>query len=148
MKQSNIISLLSVIAKRCGVAFLVLISTSALAQTRGTVTESKDPRIDTLLAKRVELSKLPNTGQAVAPASSNGYRVQIFMGINRNDAYNAQAKFNELYPDIKTYIIYNEPDFKVKVGDFKNRLEATRLMEQLRSQFTSLFVLSEKINLQ
>jgi hypothetical protein len=148
MKQSNSPSFIQLIAKRCSIVFFVVITASAMAQTRGTVTESKDPRIDTLLAKRLELSKLPHNDQATAQVSSNGFRVQIFMGISRTDAYNAMARFNDLYPDIKTYIIYTEPNFKVKVGDFKARLEATRLMEQLRSQFTSLFVLSEKINLQ
>jgi len=145
MKQRNTISLLSFIAKRCGIVFFVLISASALAQTRGTVTEVKDPRIDSVIAKRLELSKQPSSPQA--QNSGNGFRVQIFMGSNRTDAYNSQAKFNDLYPDIKSYIIYIEPDFKVKVGDFRTRLEASRLMEQLRKQFTSLIILSEKINL-
>ncbi|WP_448701465.1 SPOR domain-containing protein [Mucilaginibacter sp. AW1-3] len=145
MKQSNTISLLSLAAKTCGIAFFVLLSVSALAQTRGTVTVVKDPRIDTVLAKRAELSKLPNSGQS--SNSGNGFRVQFFMGSNRTEAYNAQAKFNELYPDIKTYIMYSEPNFKVKAGDFKSRLEASRLMEQLRKQFTSLIIIPEKINL-
>lgn len=94
---------------------------------------------------RVKLSKAGTS--SYAPESGNGYRVQIFTGSNRNEAYNAQAKFNELYPDMKTYIIYAEPNFKVRAGDFRTRLEAAKLMEQLRAQFTSLFIITEKINL-
>lgn len=142
MQKSNIISSLSIIAKRCSVAFFVLLSASALAQTRGTVTVIKDPRIDTVLAKRAELSNSPLSANA-----ANGFRVQFFMGSNRTEAYSAQAKFNELYPEIRTYISYTEPNFKVKAGDFKTRLEASRLMEQLRKQFTSLIIIPEKINL-
>jgi len=107
----------------------------------------KDPRIDSLIALRIALSKNPSAPGIYAPASANGFRVQIFNGSNRNEAYNAQSKFNELYPDMKTYIIYNEPNFKVRAGDFRTRLEASKLMEQLRSQFTSLFIISEHINL-
>jgi len=142
MKHSSTISLLSYLAKTYGVVLFVLLSIHASAQTRGTVTVSKDPRIDTLLAKRAELGNGP-----LSQNSGNGFRVQIFMGSNRTDAYNAQAKFNGLYPDIKTYMQYVEPNFKVKAGDFKTRLEASRLMEQLRKQFTSLIILPEKINL-
>ena len=144
MKKSGNISI-SLIAQRCVIAFFVLISAAAMAQTRGTVTVVKDARIDTLIAKRLELSR---TGGTVAAINSGmGYRVQFFTGSNRTDAYSAQSRFNELYPDYKTYIIYNDPNFKVRAGDFRTKLEATRLMEQLRGQFTSLFIISEKINL-
>jgi len=145
MIKSNTISLFNVVVQRCVIAFFVLISAAAMGQTRGTLTVVKDARIDTLIAKRLELSR---TGGAVAAINSGmGYRVQFFTGSNRTEAYSAQSRFNELYPDYKTYIIYNDPNFKVRAGDFRTKLEATRLMEQLRGQFTSLFIISEKINL-
>ena len=146
MIKSNITSSLSLIAKRCGIAFFVLLSATAVAQTRGKVTVDKDPRIDSLIAKRVALSK--STGAATdAGSEGNGYRVQFFISPTRAEAYNAQAKFNQLYPDYKTYVIYSDPNFKVRAGDFRTKHEATRLMEQLRGQFTSLFIIAEKINL-
>jgi hypothetical protein len=145
MKKSNNISI-SYIAQRCVIAFFVLISATAMAQTRGTLTIVKDPRIDTLLARRLELSK--STGPVTAVnGTGTGYRVQFFISSNRTEAYGAQTKFNELYPEYKTYIIYSEPNFKVRAGDFRSKLEAARLMEQLRGQFPSLFIISEKINL-
>lgn len=148
MKQSNTISSMSLKAIGCGVAFFMLLSATAFAQTKGKVTVVKDARIDSLIALRLALSKAPNTSAGVySPASTQGYRVQIFTGSNRNEAYNAQSKFNGLYPEMKTYIIYREPNFKVRAGDFRTRLEAAKLMEQIRSQFTSVFIISEKINL-
>jgi len=148
MQQSNTISIISTKAIGYSIAFFMLLTITASAQTRGKVTVVKDARIDSLMALRIALSKMPNTGAGVySPASANGYRVQIFSGSNREDAYNAQSKFNGLYPEMKTYIIYNEPNFKVRAGDFRTRLEASKLMEQLRSQFTSIFIIPEKINL-
>jgi len=140
MKQSNAISLLSTLAKISGLALFVLISATATAQTRGTVTVTKDARIDTLIAKRLELKQ--TQGNVV-----QGFRVQLFMGSDRAAAYSAQAKFYDLHPDVKTYVSYNEPNFIVKAGDFKTRLQATQLMEQLRKLFTALIVIPEKINL-
>ena len=141
MKPSNTTSSLSRKATGYGIAFFILLSATAMAQTRGKVTVVKDARIDSLIALRIALNKNPGATPGVyTPASANGFRVQIFMGSNRNDAYNAQSKFNELYPEMKTYIIYSEPNFKVRAGDFRTRLEASKLMEQLRSQFSSLFI--------
>ena len=145
MKKSNTISLISLVAKGCCVVFFVLAPFTATAQTRGTVTVTKDARIDTLLARRVALSRSA-TGIPTA-TTENGYRVQFYISSNRAEAYNAQSKFNESYPDYKTYIIYSEPNFKVRAGDFRTKLEATHLLDQLRGQYQTLFIIAEKINL-
>jgi hypothetical protein len=112
------------------------------AQTRGKVEVVKDPLVDTLIARRPSLNKNIVTGEE----STNGYRVQIFFGSNRQAAYNAQAKFKNDYPEIRTYITYTEPNFKVQVGDFRTRLEAQKLENELNQQFSSLFIISQKIN--
>lgn len=126
--------------KRCIFFMAFFIPAVSFSQTRGKVEVIKDARIDTFAARRFELNKAGNT------AAMNGYRVQIFTGGNRKEAYNAQAKFQEEFPDIRTYVIYNEPNFKVRVGDFRTRLEAEKLEEELRKSFTGLFIISEKIN--
>lgn len=113
---------------------------TAGAQTPGRVEVIKDARIDTFAARRSELNK---AGDAL---SISGYRVQIFTGENRKDAYNIQAKFLEQFPDTKSYVIYNEPNFKVRVGDFRTRLEAEKFQDQLRKWFTGMFIIQEKIS--
>ncbi len=127
--------------------FFILITVSSLTfaqQIRGKVEVIKDPLVDTLIAKRFEFN---NSAGASSAFSANGYRVQIFSGSNRKDAYNAQAKLQSEYPELRTYIIYSEPNFKVRAGDFRTRLEAQKWMEDLRPSFSSLFIISEKINL-
>jgi hypothetical protein len=117
-------------------------STLAFSQDRGKVEVVKDPLIDTLIARRLSLKV--KTPEAL---SSNGYRVQIFSGSGRNDAFNAQAKLQAKYSGMRTYIIYNEPDFKVRAGDFRTRLEAEKFKQELQSSFTGLFIIAEKINI-
>ena len=120
--------------------FMLLFFGSSSAQTRGKVEVVKDPRIDTLAAKRADLNKTVGIDQVM------GYRVQIFTGSNRKDAYNAQAKFQEEYPDIRSYVIYSEPNFKVRAGDFKTRAEAEKLQGELNKFFTGTFIITEKVN--
>jgi hypothetical protein len=129
--------------KYCILLIGAFTSTLSFAQDRGKVEVVKDPRIDTLIARRFSLKSNTTT----AALSSTGFRVQIFSGPNRKDAYDAQAKFKDEHPEIKTYVIYHEPYFKVKVGDFRTRLEAEKLKQELQSLFTGLFIIPEKINL-
>jgi hypothetical protein len=134
---SYIIAKFSIIS--CSIFFLPQLLS---AQTRGKVEVIKDPLIDTLIARRSSFNKNNITSDETA----NGYRVQIFFGSNRQAAYNAQAKFINEYPEIHTYVTYNEPNFKVHAGDFRTRLEAQKLASELAGMFPSLFIIPEKIN--
>jgi hypothetical protein len=132
---------------RCVFFMIIFIPAFSVAQSRGTVTVIKDARIDTLIARRAALKAVRSAGGGSGGGySSSGYRVQIFSGSGRKDAYNAQAKFKNEYPAIRTYITYREPNFKVNAGDFRSRIEAEKMMQELRGKFTSLFIIPEKIN--
>lgn len=116
----------------------MLFSLTTHAQTqRGKVEVIKDPRVDTLIARRYAVAK--NVG-------GQGYRVQIYYGSSRAEAFKAQAKFQEKYPDIRTYISYHEPNFRLRVGDFRTRLEASKMLFDLKPWFPLMFIISEKIN--
>jgi hypothetical protein len=135
--------------KCCFFAVFMFASAQSIAQTRGKVQVVRDPLFDTLLTRRAELNKgLGNSGNGGGGiyTSSFGYRVQIYNGSNRTAAYNAQAKFNTEFPDMRTYISYREPNFKVRAGDFRSRLEAEKIREQLKPWFSVMFIVSEKIN--
>lgn len=122
---------------------------SAQSQTRGEVTVVKDPLIDSLISKRIELNKKRST--TTNPASSTivsgmGYRVQVFYGSDRKEAFSEQARFRALYPKLRTYITYKEPNYYLRVGDFRTRLDAQRLQQELKANFPTLFIFREKIN--
>jgi len=128
---------------------ILFIGTETFAQTKGKVTILKDPLIDSLIAKRIELNtKKPTTTNPTSPVivSQMGYRVQIFYGLDRRETFSEQAKFKALYPRFNTYITYKEPNYYLRVGDFRTRLEAQNLLNELRSNFPTLFIFREKIN--
>lgn len=128
---------------------ILFIATVTFAQTKGKVTILKDPLIDSLIAKRIELNtKKPTTTNPTSPVivSQMGYRVQIFYGLDRRETFSEQAKFKALYPRFNTYITYKEPNYYLRVGDFRTRLEAQNLLNELRSNFPTLFIFREKIN--
>jgi len=122
-------------------------ATIAFAQTKGKVTIIKDPLIDSLIAKRLQVYKTSGEVKPGKPiVSAYGYRVQIFYGSDRREVFNQQARFKGMYPQLNTYLTYKEPNYYVRVGDFRSRLEAQRLINELRPTFPTLFIFREKIN--
>ncbi len=115
---------------------------SIYAQEKGSVVVIKDPLLDSFISKRLELNK-----SLANETSSEGFRVQIYSGLEREQAYSNQSKFKSLYPMIPSYISYIQPNYRVRVGDFKSRLEAQRFLDELRTHYSSLFIFAEKINL-
>ncbi len=116
---------------------------------KGTVTVIKDPKIDSLIAKRMEVYKsVPSSAASINQpiVSAYGYRVQVFYGSDRREIFNQQSKFKDENPGINTYITYKAPNYYLRVGDFRTRLEAQQLMSELRPSFPTLFIFREKIN--
>lgn len=128
-------------------AIFVFTTNFCFAQ-KGTVTVVKDPLIDSLIAKRMEVYKADespsNVGKPIV--SAYGYRVQIFYGSDRREVFNQQNTFRTENPGVNTYITYKAPNYYLRVGDFRTRLEAQRLMSELRPTFPTLFIFREKIN--
>ena len=133
----------------CILYFLLFGFRIGVAQTRGEVTVIQDPLIDSLIAKRIALNKKKPT--ITNPASTTivsqmGYRVQVFYGSDRREVFSEQARFKSAYPRLRTYITYKEPNYYLRVGDFRTRLDAQRLQNELKAIFPTLFIFREKIN--
>jgi hypothetical protein len=127
----------------------LLIGTLASAQDNtltaantGGVKVVKDSRLDLLIKKQIYINTLAIRNQP-------GFRVQVISTNKRNEATDMKARVMQLYPDYRTYLDYQAPYFKVRVGDFKNRDEAADLRDKLSSSFSGgVFVVPAIINLQ
>jgi hypothetical protein len=92
-------------------------------------------------------------GGYIAKALDNepqGFRVQICTesGNNARDVANGEkARFYSNYEGKKAYLEWESPNFKVRVGDFKNRLEATLYWKQLSIDFPASYVVMDEIKL-
>lgn len=128
-----------------GFILIIICCNSVSAQEHGKVVVIMDPQIDSLIARRLELSMSDNVGNSV---SSAGYRVQVWAGLGRQEGYAEQTKFKSRYPNITTYISYTRPYYRLRVGDFRSRIEAEKFMTELKKSYSSVFIFPEKINLQ
>ena len=113
------------------------------AQDKGRVVVIKDPQMDSLISKRLALSRASASGNSVTIL---GFRVQIFSGLGRDEAYAEQTRFKSLHPNITSYVSYTQPNYRVRVGDFRTKLEAQKFMNELKKKYTSMFIFAERIN--
>ncbi|WP_291912756.1 SPOR domain-containing protein [Chitinophaga sp. CB10] len=118
-------------------------STCVMAQdvaSNGNVKVIKDSRIDVLIKKQIYINTLAIRNQP-------GFRVQVISTNKRADANEAKQKVMQLYPDVRTYLEFQAPYFKVRVGDYKSREEASELRDKLSSLFSGgVFVVPATIN--
>ncbi len=138
-------------------AFICIGCTQIAQAQSGIVEVQKDSLISLLQEFRAENGINPTTARLVSLGSKvvdkknakrvkvRGFRVQVFSGANRSEAYAVQARFQNSYSDIGSYVTYDEPNYRVKVGDFRSRTDATAFMRELRSQYNNVFVFTEDI---
>jgi len=75
----------------------------------------------------------------------NGYRIQIFSGNKRQPAKEARLRFTRIYRKTKAHEVYEQPYFKVRVGDFKTKLEALKFKNELTKHFPNCFIVKDEI---
>ncbi len=125
------------------ICFLTLISTILFSQQTQdkNIKVIQDTRISELVSTHIELNK-------VKPGIA-GWRVQIFFDSGNKSKTNAQVLLDEFrikYPGIKAYIVFQEPYFKVRVGDYRTRMEAEKIQKLIITDFPNAFIVKDEIN--
>lgn len=76
----------------------------------------------------------------VSREKTAGYRVQVFSDNRPAAKGEARAKgrnIAERFPNMRTYVKYTSPYWRLRVGDFRTRREAEEAAEALRQAFPS-----------
>ena len=126
--------------------FLLTIVFTALvlggfAQHKGTLHLNQDSRVERLMRKQRDVYAANNT--------MSGFRVQIFMEIGNEAVDHAnvvKADFEEQFPSLPIYLSYEQPYYRLRVGDFRNRVEAEKYLRILKPQYGVAFVTADIIN--
>ena len=74
-----------------------------------------------------------------------GFRVQLYQGSSRARAKEIRDLMVQSYPKLGVYMGYRQPDFRVRVGDFRDKGEATAYLNMMKSDFPSAFVVPDKV---
>jgi len=71
---------------------------------------------------------------------SFGFRIQLYNGFE-TEAKKTRAKFKIDFPEIKTFIVYRQPEWKIQVGFYKTKLEADKALLELKRKYESAIVI-------
>ncbi len=125
----------------------LLLSATAMAQApqqsifdylagsgRGNVTIHQPEYIRSLIGRR-SLGGMALTENAT---KARGFRIQVYSGNKPNSkdvATQREALVKSLHPDIPTYVNYNAPFWKLRIGNFASREEAEGMLNELKLAF-------------
>ncbi|MEJ7737305.1 MAG: SPOR domain-containing protein [Chitinophagaceae bacterium] len=123
---------------------LMLITLKLSAQTdTGSVHVFKDPRINLLIKKQAQINEETTRNSR---RNVPGFRIQILNTTDRTDAIDAKSKVYQLYPELKAYLLYQSPYYRIKVGNFKTRQEAEEYQGSLARYFpNTVFIVRDII---
>ncbi|GHT16814.1 hypothetical protein AGMMS4956_19880 [Bacteroidia bacterium] len=127
--------------KKIGLLLTTLWAMSGTAQNAGQVQVLQSPEIENLLNAHIHHN-------ASNPAIA-GYRIRIYRNneaSSRQKSEEVLTKFQGIYPTVRAYRSYDNPYFKVAVGDFRTKDEALYFLNEIKSLFPKSFIIQENIN--
>ena len=103
----------------------------------------KDPRVDLLIKKQIQINEETTRDNR---RNIPGYRIQILNSSDRVKVFASKAKIYRLYPELKLYILYQPPNYRLKAGNFKTSDEADSYLKKLSELFpTGLYLVHDII---
>lgn len=105
--------------------------------------KGEEPKNDNQEINKV-LDKIKEKNQSLT--ESQGFRISIFSGNNRSGFEAAKSFILQYYPELEIYESYSQPTYRVKVGDFMNRMDAERYYATLVSRFANSKIILDKID--
>lgn len=109
---------------------------------QGKVTLYGDKGVESLVAKHISF----NENVKGFP----GYRIQIYFesgNYSKNKAFGEKGKFMSRFPEVSAYVVFQEPYYKVRVGNFRNKLEAEAFKQRIKEQWPEAYIIKDDIEL-
>ena len=113
---------------------LVLLISSPLISQEIDQSKGPDSTIKKLLKLKTDYNK--------KIYESSFYTIQIYYG-NLKEADSISEVFSEEFEEIETSLIFETPNYKVRVGKFKTIIDASKTLENIKRKFRSAFILKK-----
>ena len=136
-------TLLSLLFFICSSAFSQADSLSQRKADTTTVIVHKDPRVDMLVKKQIIINDITTRE---ARKTDKGFRLMIISTTKRDEAMAAKTRVYTYFPELKAYLWYQSPYFRLKAGNFKDRKEAESYQKRLNVYFPNgVFIMNDVI---
>lgn len=103
----------------------------------------KDPRLDMLVKKQASINEATSRE---GRRTDKGFRLMIISTNNRDEAMAAKTKVYTFFPELKAYMWYQSPYFRLKAGNFKDKKDAEAYQRRLNTYFPKgVFIMKDII---
>ncbi|MBC7651956.1 MAG: SPOR domain-containing protein [Deinococcales bacterium] len=100
-------------------------------KAKDTTIVRKDPRLDVLTTKQAQINK--RSSMMTSSGLYKGYRVQVLSTQSRGEAFKMKTDLLTRFPEEKTYLMFQSPNFKVRLGNYLKRSDAEKVRQQLNT---------------
>ncbi|MFN8308469.1 MAG: SPOR domain-containing protein [Chitinophagales bacterium] len=119
--------------KKSLTAFSIFFTLTAFAQTSGSI--QAQPKI----AELMEAYKNYNRKNDLV----DGYRLQIAFSNDRQEVYGDKAKLYKEFPNEHFYVTYEQPSYKLRLGDFTTRMAAFQKLQEVLPKYPGAFIVKD-----
>ncbi|WP_026707559.1 SPOR domain-containing protein [Flavobacterium frigidarium] len=112
--------------------FLICLTANSLMAQDQNLNVRQDAKFQQLLSERRKISSSATVNER--------YKIQIFSGDSekaKSELYICKQQFREL----DGTIVFNTPNYKVWIGNFRTRIEAERNLVELRKSYSNAFLI-------
>jgi hypothetical protein len=96
------------------------------------VSLTQDPKFEQLLNEKIKI----NTSLTV----NDSYKIQIYTG-NSENAKKTLNEFRQEFAAIDATIVFNTPNYKVWLGNFKTRIEAEKTLAEIKNRYKNILLI-------
>lgn len=103
----------------------------------------KDARLDLLIKTQAQINEVTSRD---GRRTDKGFRLMIISTNSRDEAMAAKTKVYTYFPELKAYLWYQSPYFRVKAGNFKDRKDAEAFQRRMNTYFPKgVFIMKDII---
>lgn len=126
------------------ILFLMFAATASAQDSTATITNK-----NLSVKQDAEVTELLNEYKAYNAKrdTRDGYRIQITYTDIREDVYKSKGSMYKQFPELASYVEYEQPYFKLRIGDFRTRLEAANYLQQVIVLYPGAFIVKDKIKI-
>ncbi|QMU30233.1 sporulation protein [Adhaeribacter radiodurans] len=90
------------------------------------------------------IDTVANANKAIKYAQ--GYRILAYTGTERKTAMEMRRAIIDRIPEERDYLQYRQPTFRLKIGDYLNRIEAQQVLSRIKDISPNALIISDQIN--
>jgi len=100
---------------------------------------TEDPSVESLVQKHKDQNRMSTI--------ISGWRIQLLATTDRRKVEKEESKFIQRYPLIQVNWEHSKPYYKLKAGAFATRLDATRLLKELKKDYPSALLTKSNVSI-